>query len=133
MRRTALAATLLLALVACHKAGTPTASPSTGTRRTTTAKVRIVAPRAGETVGRTVTIRIAVDGAPVLDPNDVTATTGGHVHIYVDGKLYYMTKDLVQTVKLAPGSHNLRADFVAPDHQPFLDPVSATVVFTVKA
>lgn len=132
-----LAAAVLLAAVGCTSSSgdthpTPSASPSSN-RRTSTAKIRILAPLPGQTVGRSVTVRLAVDGAPVLDPTDVTAKVGGHVHLYVDGKLYFMTKVLVQTVTLPPGSHNVRAEFVAPDHQPFLNPVTATVVFEVKA
>jgi hypothetical protein len=132
----AVAAVLLLGAVACHS-GSPTASPTpattTSTRRTSTATIHVLAPRTGSSVGPDVTVRLRVDGAPVLDPNDVTATVGGHVHLYVDGKLILMSKVLVQHVTLKPGAHNLRAEFVAPDHQPFLNPVTATVAFQVHA
>lgn len=125
---------LLLAAVACGSNPKPQASPSpTSNRRTSTATIHILAPAPGATVGRSVTVRLRVDGAEVLDPNDVTAPSGGHVHLFVDGRLIKMTKVLVITETLAPGPHNIRAEFVAPDHQPFLNPVVATVLFTVRA
>jgi hypothetical protein len=131
----AVAAVLLLGAVACGSGGHPAATPapSTTTRRTTTATIHVLSPRTGSTVGPKVTVTLRVDGAPVLDPNDVTAATGGHVHLYVDGKLILMTKVLVRTLTLKPGPHNIRAEFVAPDHQPFLNPVTATVAFRVQA
>jgi len=129
----AVAAVLLLGAVSCGSGGHPAASPapSTSTRRTTTATIHVLSPKSGASVGPDVTVRLRVDGAPVLDPNDVTAKVGGHVHLYVDGKLILMSKVLVQNVTLKPGAHNVRAEFVAPDHQPFLNPVTATVAFRV--
>jgi hypothetical protein len=135
----AVAALLLLAAVACGSdSGGPSASPSSpvttsSTRRSSTARIHVLEPKAGASVGTKVVVRLRVDGAPVLDPNDVTAANGGHVHLYVDGRLIYMTKVLVHRVTLKPGPHNVRAEFVAPDHQPFLNPVTATVAFTVHA
>jgi uncharacterized protein YfaQ (DUF2300 family) len=138
-RLAAVAAALLVGAAGCGSGGSggpPTASVSSsapGTRRTTTATIHVLSPKAGESVAPKVVVRLRVDGAEVLDPNDVTATAGGHVHLYVDGKLILMTRDLVLRTTLKPGAHNLRAEFVAPDHQPFLNPVSATVAFEVHA
>lgn len=133
MTRRLLPALLLVALAACHSGSGPKASPSpSSNRRTTNATIHVLEPKAGATVGSKVTVRLRVDGEPVLDPSDTTAPRGGHVHFYVDGVLTTMTKDLVLPLTLKAGSHTIRADFVAPDHQPFLNPVSATVVFTVR-
>jgi hypothetical protein len=133
----AVAALLLFGAAGCHKSGSPGASPSasstpSSTRRTTTATIHVLSPKNGAAVGSPVTVRLRVDGAEVLDPSNVTAPSGGHVHLYVDGKLILMTKVLVRKLTLTPGPHNVRAEFVAPDHQPFLNPVIATVAFRVK-
>jgi hypothetical protein len=135
MRPTRLAALAVAAVLlpGCGSGGEPKASPSPKARPTTPATLRILSPRPGQQVGRDVTVKVSVTGAEVLEPDDVTATSGGHVHLYVDGRLSQMTKDLTVHVTLTPGQHTVRVDFVAPDHAPFANPVSSSVLFTVTA
>jgi hypothetical protein len=54
----------------------------------------------------------------------------GHVHLYLDGSLVSMT-GLTGEVSATPGSHILRAEFVAIDHRPFDPRVEAAVTFQV--
>jgi hypothetical protein len=54
----------------------------------------------------------------------------GHIHLYLDGSLVAMT-GLAGSVSARPGTHTLRAEFVAIDHLPFDPRVSVTVTFTV--
>jgi hypothetical protein len=80
--------------------------------------------------------RADVGGPPLTT---VAATTTdirpdqGHIHLYVDNNLVSMNYGTTQDLQVAPGTHILRAEFVASDHAPF-DPrvVTPDVVFTVR-
>ncbi len=57
----------------------------------------------------------------------------GHVHLYVDNVLVSMNYSTEDDINLTPGSHALKAEFVASDHVPFSPRVwSNQVVFTVQ-
>ena len=57
----------------------------------------------------------------------------GHVHIALDGAVVAMAYGDAQTLKgLTPGQHSLQVDFVAVDHVPFRNRVTAAVLFSVK-
>lgn len=124
-----------LTLSGCGGTGTSKkASTSTATRPTTTAKLRIVRPAANAQTGPDTTLEIALQGAHV-----VPQTAGplrpdeGHIHVSVDGKLVSMAFETTQELHaLTPGSHTLQAEFVAADHVPFRNRVTAAVIFEVK-
>ena len=46
----------------------------------------------------------------------------GHIHLYLDGTLVQMIGGLHAIVTASPGTHTLRAEFVALDHGPFRPP-----------
>jgi hypothetical protein len=107
---------------------------TTVNRPTTTAKLRIVRPAANEQTGPDTTVEIELQGARV-----VPQTSGplrpdeGHIHVSVDGKLVSMAYETTQELHaLTPGSHTLQAEFVAADHVPFRNRVTAAVIFQVK-
>jgi len=56
----------------------------------------------------------------------------GHVHLYLDGSLESMTGRLDTRIPAPPGTHTLRVEFVAMDHQPFHPRVTAEVTFEVE-
>jgi hypothetical protein len=57
----------------------------------------------------------------------------GHIHISLDGAVVAMAYSDSQTLKaLTPGQHSVQVDFVAVDHVPFKNRVTAAVLFTVK-
>jgi hypothetical protein len=86
----------------------------------------------------------AVHGDPAIVPVDLHLVGGRvvqttslrlvpnerHIHLYLDGSLVAMT-GLTGSVSARPGTHTLRAEFVAIDHLPFDPRVSVTVAFTV--
>ena len=56
------------------------------------------------------------------------------MHLYLDNTLVYMQYSLQQDLPVPPGTHVLRAEFVASDHVPFDPRVwSQSVVFTVTS
>ena len=95
-------------------------------------------PGAEERPGRSWNVHRAQDVAQNAKIVPATTThivgTQGHVHVILDNKLVSMTYRLKQTLgNLTPGTHLLRAQFVASDHAPFNPPVFAqAVTFTVK-
>ena len=143
-RRRFPAIALVLLLAACAPSPgatlTPTAAPgsalaSLGPRPSSLATVEILQPAAGATItGDTAHIVLKLTGAKI-----VTATTTairpdeGHVHLYVDNSLVSMNYGLEQDIPVTPGTHVLKAEFVAADHAPFSPRVvSAETIFTVQ-
>ncbi len=91
------------------------------------ATVRIVQPRDGEEVPAGQPIAVAVDlkGASIaLSPND---TSGGHLHLYVDGQLQQMPYSTEAQITLDPGTHDIRVEYVDFRHLSF-SPEVATVI-----
>ncbi len=104
-------------------------------RPSSPATVTIVSPTVGETVtGTTVHVVVSVANARVVAQTSSNIRPDeGHVHLYLDGALIYMQYSLQQDVPAPPGTHVLRAEFVASDHGPFSPRVlSKDVLFTVK-
>ena len=103
-------------------------------RPETRARVAIVSPQPGASVGRDVQIRAElIDGklAPMDAPIPSTLPSDrGHIHFYVDD-VVRMVPGLVDRVELSPGQHTVRAEYVAVDHAPFRNPPVAAVAFTV--
>jgi hypothetical protein len=104
-------------------------------RPTTAARIRILSPHPNEVFHgnpATVPVDIDVEGGtvtPVTSLHLVPDT--GHVHLFVDGHLVTMT-GVATRLEVAPGSHTLRAEFVAMDHGPFRPRVTASVTFVVQ-
>jgi len=125
------AAALILAVVIPPMLGIKIAK----VRPTTNAKIIIVYPRAQQVLRgnpATVHIRVRVAGARVVTQTSTHLTPDkGHIHLYLDGMLVGMAYTTSATVDAEPGSHRLKAEFVAVDHGPFNPPVTAWVIFRV--
>jgi hypothetical protein len=141
-RLPAIALVLLLAAACSPSPGatlTPTSPPgsalaSLGPRPSSLATVVILQPAADATItGDTAHVVLQLTGAKIV----TTTTTAirpdeGHVHLYVDNALVSMNYGLEQDIPVTPGTHVLKAEFVAADHAPFSPRVvSAETIFTV--
>lgn len=113
----------------------PTPSGGLGHRPSTPVKITLVAPTNREVVhGTTLVVRVSITGGVVT-----TVTTGaitptrGHVHLYLNNQLIYMSYTLSQPITVKPGlEYSMYAEFVALDHFPFAPrDVTPTVFFTV--
>jgi len=148
VRRTFLVPILALVLLggACGGGGGPAGTPtptSTGTplptlkgRPSSPAVLKIVKPKNGAVVhGTSTQLVMSLQHAEIV-PATTTHIVGtqGHIHVILDNQLVSMTYGLHQTLSdLKPGTHLLRAQFVASDHAPFNPPVFAqAVTFTVQ-
>jgi hypothetical protein len=131
------AAVVVMAVVLLAACSSPSASStSTATRAATTARLVILAPRAGAVVGPNPTLRLELSGAKLA----TAAASGtnapadeGFVHVYVDDKLVSVLYSLTQKLPtLDPGAHTVRVELVAVDHAPFANAVTDSTRFSVK-
>src|SRR5438067_1825003 len=135
-RRAARAAVslLLLALVLTGCSKDKAASPRPAARPTTQARIQILQPTPNQETGPDVTVQVQLIGAkevpqsgPPIKPDE------GHVHVSLDGQIVAMAYGDRQTLKGLPsGEHSVQVDFVAADHIPFQNRVTAGVLFKVK-
>jgi hypothetical protein len=137
VRLLALTAVLAASLVACGGGGSKgSASDASGNRPTSSARLQIVQPTTNQVTGPDVKVEFNLIGATVVPATNVgppKSGNEGHIHVSVDGKLVSMAYGTSQDVPgLAPGRHNLRAEFVATDHKPFKNPIVTAVFFTVQ-
>ena len=112
----------------------PSALPSLGPRPSSLATVEIVEPALGATiVGDSAHVVLKLTGAKIITATTTTIWPDeGHVHLYVDNSLVSMNYGLEQDISVTPGTHVLKAEFVAADHAPFSPRVISTeTIFTV--
>jgi hypothetical protein len=123
---------VLLALAACGK--NSSATPKAPTRPTTAARIQILAPTPNQETGPDVTVQVKLIGArEVPQVSGPIKPDEGHIHVSLDGNVVAMAYTDTQVLKgLTPGQHSVQVDFVATDHVPFLNRVTAGVLFTVK-
>jgi hypothetical protein len=143
----ALLTTALLAVTACGSVAAdgvvrtpaptpyPTPSGGLGHRPSSPVKLTLVSPVNGSSVhGTSVLVRVSVSGGEVTPTvtSDITPTKG-HVHLYLNNQLIYMSYTLQQEVTVQPGvEYSMYAEFVAQDHFPFSPrDVTPTIFFTV--
>lgn len=134
MRRIAVLAPLLLITFTGCSSDKKSSAPKTAERPSTTARIQIVAPVPNQVTGPDVTVQVKLIGA-----KEVPQVTGpikpdeGHIHVALDGAVVAMAYQDTQVLKgLSPGQHSVQVDFVAVDHVPFRNRVTAGVLFTVK-
>ena len=98
------------------------AVPRLNQTATTSAKVTIAEPRDGaEVEAGKVPVLVALDGGELAtNPSD---TKGAHIHLFVDDKLVNMPYSLDLAVRLDPGEHEVRVEYVDLQHLSFDPPV----------
>ena len=139
MRRATLSASMALALLtaACGGSGSDgtSSNPAPSARPSSTATISFVSPTDGEVVsGSSIPVKIDLTGGTIVPQTSTNIRPDeGHIHLYLDDELVSMNYGLTATLKdVPPGTHLLRAEFVAADHVPF-DPRDFTqVAFEVK-
>ena len=113
----------------------PTYSGSLSQRPSTPVKINLLSPTNGEIRhGTSVLVRVSVTGGVVskVITSQITPTKG-HVHLYLNNQLIYMSYTLEQAIPVQPGlEYTIYAEFVAQDHFPFYPrDVTPTVFFTI--
>jgi hypothetical protein len=123
---------LLLALTACSK--DTSATPKPPTRPATTARIQLLAPTPNQEAGPDVTVQVKLIGAKeVPQVSGPIKPDEGHIHVSLDNAVVAMAYGDTQVLKgLTAGTHSVQVDFVATDHIPFRNRVTAAVLFTVK-
>ncbi len=111
------------------------------------AKVEILSPRDGDTVGREVTVKFGISGIALKPAGDATPGSGHH-HLLIDvDKLppldlpipadanhrHYGKAQTQDTIELTPGTHTLQLDLGDARHVQFDPPiVSPRITIHVK-
>lgn len=133
------AAALALTIAACSggdggsEAPAATTAPAAAARPSSPAKLTIMSPRNGQTVGERPELRLDLDGGKIVNQT-TTRVQGdeGHIHLHVDGKLIDMNYGLRQRLpQLPPGQHVVVVEFVAADHAPFEPRILTQAAFEV--
>lgn len=87
------------------------------------------APGARVPAGAPTTVRVSIaEGALATGPED----DGGHLHLYVDGKLQQMPYSTDAQVTLTPGPHTLTVEYVDSRHVSYRPPIQQTVEVTAS-
>ena len=93
-----------------------------------------MAPVPNQETGPDVTVQVKLIGArEVPEQSGAVKPDEGHIHVSLDGAVVAMAYQDTQVLNgLTPGQHSVQVDFVAVDHAPFRNRVTAGVLFTVK-
>ncbi|MEA2477880.1 MAG: hypothetical protein QOC87_2079 [Actinomycetota bacterium] len=129
------AAALLLAGCSSGGSGGSGGAAAPSPRPSSPAQIAIVTPTNGQVVkGPDVPLKLSLTGAKIVQPSTTNISpTKGHVHVSLDGQIVSMNFALHQPLhNVAAGTHTLRVEFVASDHQPFDPRVFQEIAFTVK-
>jgi hypothetical protein len=109
--------------------------PGSLSRPSSTGRLVIESPRPGDIFQgdpATVAVSLGLSDATIVPVTTIHVVPNqGHIHLYLDGSIVAMT-GLKTSLPVSPGTHTLRAEFVASDHGPFRPPVTAEVTFEVR-
>ena len=97
----------------------------------TDAEVGFASPRNGATVpaNEPLEIQIDLEGGELAASN---SSSGGHLHIFVDGSVISMPSTTTAEVTLEPGEHELRVEYVDIQHAAYDPPVQETISVTAE-
>ncbi len=100
--------------------------------KSSSAVLKIVEPKEGAEVaaGEATTVRVDLANAPLA--TSPTSSSGGHLHLYVDGKLQQMPYSKKVQVTLDEGEHEIRVEYVDAQHLSFEPSVEVSVEVTAQ-
>lgn len=100
---------------------------------TTDVTIAITAPEEGAVVaaGERFPVEVDVTGGKVASSE--ASSSGGHLHLYVDGRLLSMPYSTKANVKLEPGTHEVTVEYVDLQHASFDPPIQANVTVEAKS
>ncbi len=101
---------------------TPVVTPDPATRSASPVVVHIVSPVNGAVVhGSMVHVVVTVTGGTVTTQTSTNPDpTKGHVHVFLQNQLVYMSYTLTQDLPVQPGlTYSMHAEWVGSDHFPF--------------
>ena len=129
-----LTAVLVVVALAGCSSDKKSSAPRAGERPATSARIQIVSPTPYQETGPDVTVQVKLIGArEVPQVSGPIRPDEGHIHVSLDGAVVAMAYQDSQVLKgLTPGEHSVQVDFVAVDHVPFRNRVTAAVVFIVR-
>ena len=139
MHRLLLLAALAAVLSACGSTPMPTPSQTLniGHRPASPVGVTLVSPTNGEVVhGDVIHVVVAVSGGTVEQNYSTNISpTHGHVHLFLNSQLVYMSYTLHQDMPVHPGlTYSMYIEWVASDHLPFSPrDLTQPIIFTVAA
>ena len=112
------------------------AGPDAIRRPSSTARLSFLEPTPNQVftgTPATVDVELQLDGGTIVAGSSTTVVANeGHIHLFLDGKLVQMTGSLSTDLVAPPGTHTVRAEFVAADHGPFHPDVTTDVTFRVQ-
>ena len=112
-------------------------TPATLSRPESPVQVTLVSPTNGEVIqGTTVHVVVSITGGTVTPVYSThISPTVGHVHLYMNNQLVYMTYTLHQDLPVNPGTlYSMYAEWVAADHFAFSPrDVTSKIFFNVAA
>ena len=113
----------------------PTTSPTLTNRPSSPVHITLISPTNNEVVhGDMVHVVVKITGGVITQQVSThISPTVGHVHLYFNNQLVYMSYTLQEDIPVQPGlEYTMYAEFVAQDHLPF-NPrdVTPSIFFTV--
>ena len=95
---------------------------------TTKARVEITSPQDGASVPskEPVVLQVNLTGGSLA--TSPTATTGGHLHVFVDDIVQSMPSSERIRVTFEPGTHEVRIEYVSNQHLSFDPPITDTIM-----
>jgi hypothetical protein len=97
----------------------------------TDAEVAFASPLDGATVPANEPLEIEID----LEGGELatsTSSSGGHLHIFVDGSVISMPSTTTAEVTLEPGEHELKVEYVDIQHASYDPPAQETISVTAE-
>jgi hypothetical protein len=122
----------LLALGLCFLAAAVIVPRIGGDSASSDASVQIVAPEEGATLDAGEPVEVEVELTNGSLASSAEATSGGHLHLSVDGKLQQMPYSTSMEVTLEEGAQEITVEYVDLEHVSFDPVIEDTIQVTAR-